>query len=375
MIRKASLVAIAFIGLGCQAPDQETERTTRALTEKPNVRVMHIGDSNTAWEGSYKYRMQFHRRLAINQGLNISGEGYWRNGDFGKPACPTYDDTLTPCAQALPGTTIQGMREWLNGTPAMEAYWPGYNPRLIFIMAGTNNVIRPNETTDFIVNQLRELVTTMAKKYPGALIFLAQLPPIYNIATINKTAENNEVIAVNGRLPQLIQDLIDEGYNLHWDVVRTYDALMPLADVARNYGSGRKDDTYHFNAAGDAKIGDAFYQALLSSDFAAPSITLWPDDSITSGNGLYQLIYQNDGNLVLYRTTDWAPLWHSATHGTSPGQVQMQMDGNLVVYDAGFQPVFSSGTGLRNWAARLALQDDGRLVIYGWDGTVKWARP
>lgn len=90
---------------------------------------------------------------------------------------------------------------------------------------------------------------------------------------------------------------------------------------------------------------------------------LYPGQSATSVDGRFSLFYQSDGNLVLYNTQTWAPLWASNTHGTSAGFTAMQGDGNLVIYDAASNPVWSSSTH-GNPGAFLVVQSDGNLVIY-----------
>jgi hypothetical protein len=97
---------------------------------------------------------------------------------------------------------------------------------------------------------------------------------------------------------------------------------------------------------------------------------LRPDWHITSSNGKYRLIYQLDGNLVLYRRDQ--ALWTSNTSGKSVGKCVMQGDGNLVVYDASGTAVWNSGT--LQAGNRLLVQNDGNLVIYRPDGkTAVWA--
>jgi hypothetical protein len=88
---------------------------------------------------------------------------------------------------------------------------------------------------------------------------------------------------------------------------------------------------------------------------------LYPNESRTSVDGRFTLVYQGDGNLVLYY--GGLALWASDTWGTQPGYAVMQGDGNLVVYDAYGIPRWSSNT----WGypgAYLVVQSDGNLVIY-----------
>lgn len=101
----------------------------------------------------------------------------------------------------------------------------------------------------------------------------------------------------------------------------------------------------------------------------APGQSLQSNQSITSPNGRYMLIMQNDGNLVVYKTPASVAnaIWASNTAGSGGKQVIMQMDGNLVVYKGnGTSPadaVWASNTvGPNN--SLLLMQDDGNLVIY-----------
>lgn len=92
-------------------------------------------------------------------------------------------------------------------------------------------------------------------------------------------------------------------------------------------------------------------------------------------NTNYELVFQDDGNLVLYRRTSIAPyrvaLWNSVT--TQRGSVlAMQNDGNLVIYDAQGRPVWGSATD-GNPGAYFALQPDGNLVIYSRSNQPIWS--
>ncbi len=98
--------------------------------------------------------------------------------------------------------------------------------------------------------------------------------------------------------------------------------------------------------------------------------TLYAGDMITSPSGQFTLIYQDDGNLVLYSAAPGNPLgravWNSGTSGRGPGRCAMQADGNLVIYatkNTDQNPLWSSGTqGHAN--THLYVQDDGNVVIY-----------
>jgi hypothetical protein len=92
-------------------------------------------------------------------------------------------------------------------------------------------------------------------------------------------------------------------------------------------------------------------------------------DILKSPNGAHQLIYQTDGNLVIYR--GGAAVWHSHTNGQSAGYCIMQTDGNLVIYNGANQPNWASSTNTCA-ASSLAMQDDGNLVLYTAAGKAVW---
>jgi pimeloyl-ACP methyl ester carboxylesterase len=94
------------------------------------------------------------------------------------------------------------------------------------------------------------------------------------------------------------------------------------------------------------------------------------DQSITSANGRFHFIYQDDGNLVLY--DGGTPLWASGTDGRPVGVCIMQGDGNLVIYARNGQPIWSSDT-WQHPGSRLVVQNDGNVVIYSPDGTPVWS--
>lgn len=100
---------------------------------------------------------------------------------------------------------------------------------------------------------------------------------------------------------------------------------------------------------------------------------MMPGQTLISPEGRFRLVYQGDGNLVLYDDALQTPLWWSGTSGRSAGLVGMQGDGNLVIYDAAVNPLWMSGTAA-NANARLVLQSDSNLVVYTADGRAVWDR-
>ena len=99
---------------------------------------------------------------------------------------------------------------------------------------------------------------------------------------------------------------------------------------------------------------------------------LGQEQSVWSCDGRFQLKFQSDGNLVLYK--GGSALWASGTNGDGGDRVIMQEDGNLVVYKSDGNPVWDTNTdGSSNYNANLTVQNDGNVVIYRSGGGVAWA--
>jgi len=106
----------------------------------------------------------------------------------------------------------------------------------------------------------------------------------------------------------------------------------------------------------------------------------------------HYLIFQGDGNLVVYRIAGTAAhaIWNTGTHVSFGRKAVFQMDGNLVVYDIKNRAVWDSRSDMKRRDAKkwyeyldptigidkespieypkiywLSMQNDGNLVIYG----------
>jgi hypothetical protein len=98
---------------------------------------------------------------------------------------------------------------------------------------------------------------------------------------------------------------------------------------------------------------------------------LEPGWVVYAPGGLYYLIMQSDGNLVLYSDAPKA-LWSSGTSGHPGDYAYMQTDGNLVVYSSANKALWSSGTS-GNAGATLDMQSDANLVVYSSAGKALWS--
>jgi hypothetical protein len=97
---------------------------------------------------------------------------------------------------------------------------------------------------------------------------------------------------------------------------------------------------------------------------------MYEGDALVSPSGDYILLYQSDGNLVLYDSSYTAD-WHTNTVGYG-AYAYMQSDGNFVVNNSVGGAVWSSSTS--GYAgAYLEVQNDGNLVVYTSGGSPIWS--
>jgi hypothetical protein len=114
----------------------------------------------------------------------------------------------------------------------------------------------------------------------------------------------------------------------------------------------------------------AHYNSYIPSGILSPGKELRADEAVLSPDRRFKLIYQSDGNLVLYRW-DGVPLWHTSTHGSNAFYTKMQNDGNFVVYDVNVTPLWHSFT-FGNPGSYLKMQNDGNLVVYNPSNVALW---
>lgn len=99
-----------------------------------------------------------------------------------------------------------------------------------------------------------------------------------------------------------------------------------------------------------------------------------PGDALFSEDESHRLIYQGDGNLVLYDSAG-AALWSTGTNGNPAWRTYMQPDGNFVVYSTEGVPVFATGTQDHPDAYAL-VTNDGHFQIRSSSNpdTVYWSQ-
>ncbi|MBA2226265.1 hypothetical protein [Thermogemmata fonticola] len=101
--------------------------------------------------------------------------------------------------------------------------------------------------------------------------------------------------------------------------------------------------------------------------------SLQPGQKLVSQNGQFELVMQNDGNLVLYKVWEGAreAVWDSGSCG-HPGSycILQQDDGHFVIYNKAGKDIWA------NWrfgGRKLVVQNDGNVVIYNSKGEARWA--
>ena|SRR5689334_22004122 len=111
----------------------------------------------------------------------------------------------------------------------------------------------------------------------------------------------------------------------------------------------------------------------LAADTLIAETNLTAGQNLVSRNGVYSLVMQTDGNLVLYYLS---PGSNAVPTGFSSGRggsyARMQMDGNFVVYKSNGTWHWTSQTGGRPYdmSYKLQLTDDGSLFIRDGAGNV-----
>ncbi|GLY86767.1 DUF6461 domain-containing protein [Actinoallomurus iriomotensis] len=93
--------------------------------------------------------------------------------------------------------------------------------------------------------------------------------------------------------------------------------------------------------------------------------------SLTSISGVYTLVHQDDGNLVLYYNPERRAVWATDTWWAGDGWTDLTEDGELVVRNLCGGPVWRSGTAGSD-AQWLVVDDEGGIALLDDAGTAVW---
>lgn len=99
---------------------------------------------------------------------------------------------------------------------------------------------------------------------------------------------------------------------------------------------------------------------------------------LRSPNGRYGCLFQQTGNLVVYRfdRNPYQPMWNSMTDSRGGVNLRLSNDGVLRMFGAAHQVIWEAGEPAAYCHCYLRMQDDGNLVIYRENGngmSVAWA--
>ena len=174
----------------------------------------------------------------------------------------------------------------------------------------------------------------------------------------------NKLILINGKLYRTTQDgtfkilfkLDGLGFGAY--TVVTFQDINQLDKIERQLHNSFMID---LNAEIEKWI--LMNNSMALGDDMQPNEILYPGHAISSENEKYRLVYEINGNLVLYKAGNWMPLWKSNTTESQAGMCIMQNDGNLVIYDHEGKPIWASNTS-NETGSWLIIQNDGNVVIY-----------
>ena len=86
-----------------------------------------------------------------------------------------------------------------------------------------------------------------------------------------------------------------------------------------------------------------------------------------SDNNKYWALFQQDGNLVIYRLSDMKVIWSAGSQGRNGKYALLKKDHSFAIYGPDYAPVWSTGVShpVFDPDTRLWLTDDGRIRTTG----------
>ena len=146
---------------------------------------------------------------------------------------------------------------------------------------------------------------------------------------------------------------------------------MPVSDTKPSLADS-------FNITASAATGR---KLLLTSYSGTKNVSreLTVSKHYNSSNGKFTLVFQTDGNLVVYRRDTktgklFDPLWSSKTAGNNGARCFLQEDGNLVIYTKDMKKALWNTRTHGKTKAELYISDDGEVSIYsGLTGSYVWS--
>ena len=124
-------------------------------------------------------------------------------------------------------------------------------------------------------------------------------------------------------------------------------------------------------SSGNSSSGVSIAAASVVVDAVKGTVELTPGKFYTPPNKQYVLVFQTDGNLVVYHYNSatnkaYDPVWNSGTHGNSGAKCYLQSDGNLVIYNSSMTALWNTHTNGKR-RATLYIKDDGEISVVSLD--------
>jgi lysophospholipase L1-like esterase len=203
---------------------------------------MPFGDSITQGfnvAGGYRAPL-FHLALAADRDITFVGSA----SDY---SVPTVDGMAFPKNhEGHGGYTIEGN----NGIAQfVSSSIPNYEPNIITLMVGTNDINGNNNLSD-APNRLGKLLDSIFMRDANILVVLAQIVPTRSDGT------NNAIKTYNAAMPNLVSTRVGKGQ--HIVLVDMYTAFTNDA----NYKQSLLGDNLHPNQAGYDAMADVWFDAL-----------------------------------------------------------------------------------------------------------------
>jgi serralysin len=287
------------------------------ITEQP--KILPLGDSITA--GTYPteptpgaYRIQLGNNFN-NHDLSIDFIGSQTNEET---------DLADPEHEGHPGWTIDKLTTLIDGELITE-----YQPDLVLLMAGTNDIIK-HDSASQVIADLNQLIDRLQAELPDVKIFVSSLAPLDPEIMGEKRA--NTVTEVNALLPELAEQ---QGEGV------TYvngAGLLSTDDLVA--------DGIHPNSAGHQTIGNAWYNYLVGRD------TLTGIEHITGtafsdrliGNDQANILFGNGGADVLTGGEGSDRFLYENLDSETDTINDFSIDDRLVFSSAGFNTSFGTET-------------------------------
>ena len=119
--------------------------------------------------------------------------------------------------------------------------------------------------------------------------------------------------------------------------------------------SNLNKDIFAFTNVKDTTAVDNAISVPVDLSVLTTGMSLHPSFYLDSQNGRFRLLFQKDGNLVIYRRSDYKAIWATGTNQNGGFVAIMQQDGNFVIYKkVETTAIWSTGTSGRGFLYQVA---------------------